>query len=122
MDGGEGGFLRCYEDNIIGHVSYLQGNTPCDYITSTQVIHLQDAIYISPNPFADYIKINFLQPNVKELEVVIYSVEGSIIKHLNVVPNTGQLEIPLAELPAGYYILILTEQDAVKFITKLIKI
>ncbi|MFN7116022.1 MAG: T9SS type A sorting domain-containing protein [Saprospiraceae bacterium] len=122
LDGGQGGYLRCYEDNKIGHLRFSPEDIPCDFVTAANNNIFYNFIQISPNPFTDFININFSEPITSNFYVIIHSIEGRIIKRLKLTENTEAFEIPTAELPPGYYLLTLTEQGVIKFATKIIKI
>ena len=123
LDGGEsGGGLRCYEDYTIGLYRPYPGDTPCDFITTTSEVHLNNNVTVAPNPFSDVIAIVFSKPTSTAMEIVLYSVEGRMVKRIKLFPNTEKLELSLAELHRGYYFLTLTTHGKVEYVTKLVKI
>lgn len=69
------------------------------------------ALTISPNPSVDYIQIVFEQENIEVLDVVVYNMNGSLVKR----PALGtdrfsQFDLSVSDLPAGIYQLsILTK-------------
>lgn len=122
MDGNEGGYLRCYQDNEIGHVRLSIEDIPCDFVTATDEIEFNNFIQISPNPFTNIIKVAFTNPLTTALELVIHTVEGREIKRLKLPTNTEQLTIPLNELQQGYYFITLMEEGEVRYATKIVKL
>lgn len=121
LDGGEGGGLRCYQDNKIGLFHRISDEYSCDFITATRDQIADNLIQISPNPFTNQLNVNFSKPFFTNFEIIIYSIEGQVIKRVKLSENSEAFEVPTAELPQGYYLLTLVEQGAVRYTTKVIK-
>ncbi|MDX1939796.1 MAG: T9SS type A sorting domain-containing protein [Saprospiraceae bacterium] len=121
LDGGEGGYLRCYEDNKIGNVRFSLEDIPCDFVTATNDNIVDDFIQISPNPFTNYIKIDFPKAVTSNFEIIISSIEGRIIKRVKLPGDVKKFEITTTDIQAGYYLLRLSEQGILNHATKIIK-
>ena len=104
FDANEGGYLRCYSDTEIGHVSYYWNN--CDYI-NPQYQNLPEendpqTISIYPNPA----KENVLIKGIEATEVQVYNVLGQLVK---TVQNAN--EINVSGLMEGIYLLRIADAD-----------
>ena len=104
FDANEGGYLRCYSDTEIGHVSYYWNN--CDYI-NPQYQNLPEenntqTISIYPNPAKGRAVIEGLETS----EVQFYNALGQMVK---TVRDTN--EIDLSGLVEGVYLLRLTDAE-----------
>jgi len=83
----------------------------------TGIVNLTDAgINFFPNPVCDVLHIEDI--NAKSL-ISIYTIQGVIVKQLNL--EGKKLEVPVNNLPAGTYILIISSEKIlgqIKFIKK----
>ena len=111
FDANEGGYLRCYSDTEIGHVSYYWNN--CDYI-NPQYQNLPEeidtqTISIYPNPAKDRVVID----GIEIAEVQVYNALGQLVKTVR-----DANEINVADLPQGVYLLRVADIEGRIFMEK----
>lgn len=121
-DGNEGGPLRCYEDQNIGSYHNPDYDLPCNFVTSTNEVNNKYHIQVSPNPFTGFVKITLDDNLPKGSEILVQTVTGHTLKRFKIPPNAGHLDIPLAELPQGFYLLNIIKIGKILYTTKIVKI
>ena len=107
-----------------GNISIQQG-----FLTHNKVFHINNSetafidtsldILISPNPFIDYIKINFSKTTANDIQINIYDLNGKVLlskKH----KSTDVLFVPMRYFSLGSYIIHI-QSGKNKFIKKLLK-
>lgn len=100
----EGGTLRCYQDDEIGHVSYFSGN--CDYINEEyQMIGEEPSqgLKVFPNPFQDQFVIHCDDETVQWVR--IYNVLGQLVLEKQWTDKGDQVD--LSRCPSGFYYVLL---------------
>ena len=111
--------LRCYSDDAISYISesWQAFHLPCNYSVVTTVSNPKDDtnISISPNPFADIIRIVLTEESM----VKIVSFDGQEV--LNTTLLAGHNELSLKDFPKGIYMIIIQEKTQTKYL-KIIKI
>lgn len=122
LDGHEGGMFRCYEDIRFGSYRNPDFDLPCNFVTSTDEVNKEYHIQISPNPFTDIIKITLDNNLPKDSEILVQTVTGHTLKRFKIPPNAGHLDIPLAELPQGFYLLSIIKLGKILYAAKIVKI
>ena len=122
VDGGEGGFLRCYSNDELGIVqSPIRGNmgfyaydcNKFDISTSSRNSITSNIISSYPNPVVDAWEID--NTGNEALESKFIDVNGRTLFQLQLKP--GKNEFSIGQLPAGLYFLMI-EGKAVEKILK----
>ena len=80
-------------------------------VLSTKNQIFQSNISIAPNPTNDNFRIDFSE-HYKDVEILIYSIDGQLIKNLNI-ENQIQVNINLDNNPAGLYQIKLISDDRI---------
>ncbi|MDW3650794.1 MAG: T9SS type A sorting domain-containing protein [Bacteroidia bacterium] len=120
VDGGEGGYLRCYKNNDLGTTeSPGRGNVgsfvyDCeDLVATTSIKNAIANLYISsfPNPAKENLKVK--NTTNLSLSVDLIDAQGRQLKQLNIHP--GENEISISHLPAGIYFLMVERGGFQKF-------
>jgi len=116
-DENEGGALRCYQDETIGHVSYYSNN--CDYINTeyqdVEELPEDDAVVICPNPASTWAVVDYKLPADKtEAVVEIYNSLGAKVMSVELVGSQGQRVLDFRHLPGGVYTYNLRSGEFVK--------
>lgn len=116
-DYNEGGPLRCYWDETIGHVSYYSNN--CDYINTeyqdVEELPEDDAVVFCPNPASTWAVVDYKLPADKtEAVVEIYNSLGAKVMSVELVGSQGQRVLDFRHLPGGVYTYNLRSGEFVK--------
>ena len=113
FDANEGGYLRCYSDSEIGHVSYYWNN--CDYINPQYQSLPQEnnfqTISVYPNPVKDN---RVTTEGIEADEVQVYNTLGQLVKTVR-----GTNEIDLSGLVEGVYLLRITDAEGKVYTNKI---
>jgi len=107
------------ENDIIISMTDRCGNTISDTITITissynpsNIKEVSDAkLKIYPNPTKDYLNIE--SPNNEIKDIIIYSVNGQVVKHLSL--NKKSDNINISDLNKGYYFIKVYTQNNMFF-------
>ncbi|MEL6256010.1 MAG: T9SS type A sorting domain-containing protein, partial [Bacteroidota bacterium] len=119
VDGGEGGFLRCYSNDELGVVqSPIRGNVgyyryDCgrfDVVTSNRNSITPNVISSYPNPVLDAWQID--HTGHKLLDANLIDVNGKKLFQFQLKP--GKNEFSIGELPAGLYFLMIEGETVEK--------
>lgn len=87
-----------------------------NFIDNTNVdIVGADAFQVYPNPFSDILYINNYQSAIK---ITFTTITGQIITELT---NPGNGQINTADLPKGFYLLIIENKDGQRIVKKIVK-
>ena len=90
--------------------------------TSTSSIgKLNQSFVITPNPSNDYISINLHDEARQPKELSFFSMDGKLVKRLNLAEEGSLQDVSIIELPRGMYLLQLLASNNRSFYTKLIK-
>jgi len=122
MTEGEGGYLNAWFMRVNEHGCF--GTTTCeDLVTSTETelnLSLLD-IKIFPNPATDILQITSAADRPIQ-SAKLYDFSGQTLMEMDL-PNNGQssLEISVAELPEGNYVLSLELKDG-RVVTEMVRV
>lgn len=113
----EGGFLRCYSDQI-GFTYKQLGSTPdCDYIYTNinETTNIFTEIKIAPNPTSDILKIFLILNSKQEIQIELFDIMGNLIFTEHVPETIGYSKtFDLTGLSAGiYFIKLKSNQNTV---------
>ena len=121
MTGAQGSFNEVWFMRVNEHGCF--GTTECDdLVTSTETdldLSLLD-IKIFPNPATDILQITSAA-NRPIQSVTLYNFSGQKIKEVNLPSGQSNLDISVADFPAGNYILSLELKDG-KVVTELVRV
>ena len=101
----------------------LDGKENFSKTVSVKIKNANQPIVISPNPFTDFININFQSDKRKRLSIKLFNINGKEImtKEMDVDKGNNYFKIDhLSNLPSGNYLLQLFSQGQ-KMIQKIIK-
>jgi hypothetical protein len=101
----------------------LDGKENLSKTISVKIKNTNVPIVISPNPFTDFININFQSDKRKRLSIKLFNINGKEImtKEMDVDKGNNYFKIDhLSNLPSGNYLLQLFSQGQ-KMIQKIIK-
>ncbi|WP_298782186.1 T9SS type A sorting domain-containing protein [uncultured Polaribacter sp.] len=90
-------------------------------INNTDEINFQEVLnlVISPNPFVDYIKINFSEKTTNPVYIQVYDINGKVLLNKTYSP-TETMTVPMSRFSIGSYIVhIISGQN--KFVKKILK-
>ena len=84
---------------------------------------LKEKFVVSPNPIDDVIFVDYAQvfDDSEQLDFSIYSIAGSLMKHLKVA-NSGALSIDVADLKAGVYLMKIKDDSDKRMVQKFVKL
>ena len=108
--------LNCFWTNN----NYIYGNDSCDFIEIELGVESDNDlnnIYISPNPFRDYISVSNL-PVGLNARLEIYDIVGRKVLNSEFI----NLEVNVANLQSGIFYLIIISDDVIIYSQKIIKI
>ena len=72
-------------------------------------IELENAIEFYPNPAIDFLNIDIKDNNLVQIEFEIYDIIGNAIKITPEKLNKNKYRVPVGDLHAGYYMLIVKD-------------
>ena len=108
IGGFTGGFLRCYNDPLIGSVYFPLDNNDsfafqldCGQISSTsdnEINYDRDKFYIQPNPFYEVLQLTGLEI---DQEIKVYTTSGTLVYQM--ISAAKEMELDLSMLSAGLY-------------------
>ena len=107
-DGGEGGLVRCFRNDVLGVVDFYSiYQSPyeydCDNLTSTISPDEMDKAYtIYPNPVLNALYVESEHPDRSELKIV--DITGRVIHSADILPGTNTMDV--SGMPSGYYMVI----------------
>ncbi len=90
-------------------VSTSQDST---YINTTYNLNLNDDFILNPNPASTKIKVQLMNPEIKNYEVGVYSIQGTLLTSFKILKNytNNTFEIDINDLTPGvYFINIVTD-------------
>ena len=115
-DGGEGGVLRCYTDDIVGLVEYEYPFTQydggsfsdfeydCDQLNSIFSIPISNEdISVFPNPASSIIHIQSDREDIRSL--IFYNLQGVLI--LEKQGHGDTLDLDISDIPSGMYFVLI---------------
>jgi hypothetical protein len=112
LKGGPSGpaYLRCYTDSIrtCKAVPYK-----CDTFWAATEEKAQLSWTLSPNPVKDLLDISVTEPLSKEAVVQVYSIAGGHPVYAAPLPESGNVQISVRDLPPGVYMVIVLEDGRV---------
>lgn len=108
-DANEGGFLRCYEDDLFGHFSTISFN--CDYI-NPEYQNIEEetnpCFDVFPNPFLEQVLVQCDDNGIKMIKV--YNSLGQLIEEK--VSTDNDIPINLSAYPRGFYhVTLISEKN-----------
>ncbi|UTW66818.1 T9SS type A sorting domain-containing protein [bacterium SCSIO 12643] len=102
--------LNCVVQN--GNVIYsvITCDTNCAVINSVKRLDVSsEKLGISPNPAQETIRIQFLDPNIRDAqELKIYSITGQLVLHQMIYPPESEINIETLE--SGVYMYVIGDQ------------
>ncbi len=108
--------LRCYKDDELGLYQH-NSQYPCDYANVGINETASSNFRIYPNPVKDIVKIEGINPNIKNLSVRLYDVTGNTL-----LSKEFCTEIDMRPYNSGIYFISITDSlgdvSIVKFIKK----
>lgn len=81
---------------------------------------IDDNISVLPNPFSDYLKINFNKPPVGEYQLKLISINGGVTKTQKNI-RKPEIKLETKDCKGGIYLLYITDKQN-KYIRKVIKL
>lgn len=72
-------------------------------------IDLENAIEFYPNPAIDFLNIDIKDNNLVQIEFEVYDIIGNAIKIAPEKLNKNKYRVPVGDLHAGYYMLIVKD-------------
>jgi len=125
-DGEFGGSLRCYSDHQISNF-VNDHSQACNYYFSPNIVGItknlesENVVAIFPNPFSDFLTINFQNASaIENYEIKLLDFLGRASTPLSATTKTGK-EIDLSSLPKGIYFLQIWHKEKLIGTEKLIK-
>ena len=123
FDNAEGGELRCYFDDVVGHFkdnnSYYSDRN-CDYINEqyqeVDELETNNVVAVFPNPVGDCLDIQF-SPDVNPTRVELYDVQGRLVLS----QESNLKSVSTANLPAGVYSVKVTLSNGKSYSDTVIK-
>lgn len=83
--------------------SRIQNNQPClNYVSIEDIPESKVSVY--PNPTKDFLKLELERPFSEELKIDIFSLDGSKVRSVNMLPGQIQIQVNLQGLTNGLYI------------------
>ncbi|HYV94051.1 MAG TPA: M4 family metallopeptidase [Chitinophagales bacterium] len=91
-------------------------------LTGIPGVNSANAIFVSPNPFENYLQLNYSASNASVVKVELTDVLGRVLlsEVKNFSPGNQEMEMNTSQLPAGIY-FIHTEQDGESKTLKVVK-
>jgi hypothetical protein len=118
------------QTGIIGKVDLKNNVIQQGFLSNTRYFTLDNSltpnfeekltVVISPNPFTDYIKINFSNLPEFPIHIVIYDVSGKAFLQQTFSPNTS-ITIPMSRYSIGTYLVRILSGNN-KFVEKILKV
>lgn len=106
---------------ITSEVFYQLKNVMENYATnSTENVVVKDDLNVYPNPFSEFITIQYNNPKNLLHDVIIYNSIGEIV--LQKATRLDKVQIEGEQLPGGLYILKLCNPDGLMITKKFIKV
>lgn len=106
FDYGEGGILRCYEDDEIGYLNYSYPLVDCDYIEQNTALEENkkiENVQVFPNPCHEAVYVNMGKNTEDKYLVELYDVIGNLVYSDE--GNYRPLKINVENYKNGLYIL-----------------
>lgn len=72
-------------------------------------VNLEKAIEFYPNPAVDFLNIDIKDDNLVQIEFEVYDIIGNVIKITPEKLNKNKYRVPVGDLHAGYYMLIVKD-------------
>ena len=96
-----------YTLNVTGGTAKISNNKEAEIVNTSTVLY--------PNPAKDSVKINFIAEEKQEVEVLIYNLNGSIVKSVKTNNSVGMnnMDIDLSDLQSGQYIVTINNGDKI---------
>jgi hypothetical protein len=96
------GQLRCYSDEKTIYQS-PEWPSNCDLVLSSKIIsHTEESIRLYPNPANDYLTI---EPVPGMQSISIFSLDGRLIRFIEVHETNGPVTLPVGHLQPGTYLV-----------------
>ena len=70
------------------------------------------AVQIFPNPATDVLSIRFEHPQARKIKLSVYTIIGNTVEVESEVIDDFEIRIKVRELPSGYYLLAINNQEA----------
>ncbi len=104
----EGGPLRCYEDNEIGLVKFV--DEECELVVGANDLEAKSNIHIYPQPADDFIYVS-TNSYYQNLTVQIHDFTGKEILAFHSAASQSLYPINVAHLPPGMYVISVFGDD-----------
>lgn len=75
-------------------------------------------IRVLPNPFSDWLEVSLESPSAVQLEIQLYDLHSREVLHFRTRPGEPSALLPTAALPAGRYILTVSERKGRLLVTR----
>tara|TARA_B110000208_G_scaffold85624_1_gene108506 strand:- start:7246 stop:7809 length:564 start_codon:yes stop_codon:yes gene_type:complete len=119
---GQGGITtKVTYNNLIVQQGFLR-HTKVFMVNNTGLLNVLKTlnVVISPNPFVDFIRIDFTSKTQQPVHIQIYDTNGKIFTEKKY-PASKSITVPMTELSLGAYLVrIVSGND--KFIEKILKV
>ena len=80
--------------------------------TSLVTINHQDiTVQTYPNPTNDYVIIDFSEPLPEKINLSLFNGNGQVVQYQGIIKGHQKLELDVNDLSAGWYTLVLNEQQ-----------
>jgi len=109
VDGGEGGFLRCFKNDELGVVEFYSMyqsdyEYDCDNLTSTiSPIEMENAYNIYPNPVLNELNVESEYNDLSTLQII--DITGQVIRTTDIMLGLNTLDV--SSIPSGYYMILI---------------
>ncbi len=92
-------------------------NELSDERITEQVPFNRDVIRVFPNPFHTSVEVTLDAPFTQPVDVVVTTLEGRVVRVLQSMPGDRRISVDMAYLPAGLYLLRVSDQRGLIFKT-----
>ena len=117
------------QSGIVGGVEFNNMNVQQGFLTNTRYFYIKNSdsvnfkeafpIVISPNPFVDYIKIDFSIRTQHSIHLKIYNINGEIYKN-EMFEAAKSITVPMKNFSIGTYLISVVSGEN-KYVEKIFK-
>jgi hypothetical protein len=78
-------------------------------------------VKLFPNPATDYLSVKFESPQAKTVKITLHNIIGNSLEVESEILDEYEIRLKVKDLPAGYYLLAVKEQDNTQSAFKFLK-
>lgn len=96
--------------SLVGSYGYAQSGE----VEKTAELAVKPPVRLYPNPAIDFIHVEIEHVDVTDVRVSLHNIIGNEILADKEIVNSNTIRVGLKNLPAGYYLLVLKDDKALK--------